>query len=138
MVLPFLIPSGSGGRPLLPPGAVRRKSVSVKDVLGFVGVDVFLGHIDHAGVDLGLDRLARDQVRDRLDAQIAHLERLADLLALQSDNGLDGFLGGLRDYDRPPCARTLWGDCGLPEGFDDAALLAYQERLIEERRRLIA
>ena len=49
---------------------------------------------------------------------------MADLLALQSDSGLDGFLGGLRDYDRPPCARTLWGDCGLPEGFDDAALLA--------------
>ena len=49
---------------------------------------------------------------------------MADLLMLQSDSGLDDFLGGLADFDAPPCADRLWTECSLPQGFDDAALLA--------------
>ncbi|MDO5368856.1 double-strand break repair helicase AddA [Paracoccus sp. (in: a-proteobacteria)] len=60
-----------------------------------------------------IERMARDNAPE-----------MADLLALQSDSGLDDFLANLRDFDRPPCPETLWKACGLPHGFDEPALLA--------------
>ena len=60
-----------------------------------------------------IERMARDNAPE-----------MADLLALQSDSGLDDFLANLKDFDCPPCPETLWRACGLPHGFDEPALLA--------------
>ncbi|QJD17144.1 double-strand break repair helicase AddA [Paracoccus sanguinis] len=49
---------------------------------------------------------------------------MADLMSLLTEDRLDGFLATLRDHDAAPCADTLWAGCGLPPGFDEAALLA--------------
>lgn len=94
-----------------------------------------------AGVPHGfaeLDDRSAANLRAEVIEQMAreNAPEMADLLSLQSDDGLDGFLAGLRDYDAAPCAARLWADCGLPEGFDEAALLA--DCLGETEGRLIA
>ena len=82
-----------------------------------------------AGVPHGfaeLDDRSAANLRAEVIEQMARdgVPEMGDLLSLQSDSGLDVFLAGLRDHDRAPCPDTLWADCGLPPGFDEAALLA--------------
>ena len=82
-----------------------------------------------AGVPHGfaeLDDRSASNLRARIIEEMAtdNAPEMADLLALQSDSGLDRFLQRLTDFDAPPCPDRVWTDGGLPVGFDDAALLA--------------
>ncbi|MBV0891094.1 double-strand break repair helicase AddA [Paracoccus sp. Z118] len=49
---------------------------------------------------------------------------LAGLAMLLSEDRLDRFLAGLRDFDHPPCSNTIWTQAGLTDGFCADDLLA--------------
>ncbi|HRO15019.1 MAG TPA: double-strand break repair helicase AddA [Paracoccus sp. (in: a-proteobacteria)] len=81
-----------------------------------------------AGVPHGFAELD-DRSASALRAEIveamarADAPEMADLLALQSGDRLDRFLAQLRDFDGPPCERTIRAQCGLPDGLDEDRLL---------------
>lgn len=90
-------------------GVLRRFPLEAGVPHGFAELDDRSAAILRAEV---LDRMARENAPE-----------MADLLSLRSDHGLDEFLSSLTGHDAPPDAAALWAGCGLPPGFDDAALL---------------
>ena len=84
-----------------------------------------------AGVPMGFaeldDRSARalrEEIVDEM-AEAGH-PAIADLTALQSGDGLDGFLAGLSpaDYAAPPDPAAIWAALDLPPGLTRDAVLA--------------
>ncbi len=71
--------------------------------------------------DRSAAKLRADIVEQMAREGVASLTGMATLL---TEDRLDSFLAGLRDFDAAPCAATIWAQAELPPGFSPEDLRA--------------